>query len=365
MAKLHELFHHLKDCDGSDLHLGATLPPRIRVHGELEAVEHWAALSSDELEAMQREIVTEEQWQEYESCGDLDFAYALESVARFRANYLRQENGAGAVFRIIPERILTADDLGLPDAVRKLADLQRGLVLVTGPTGSGKSTTLAAIIDSINDTYSKHIVTIEDPVEFVHPNKKCVLSQREVGTDATSFGAALRVAIRQDADVVLVGEMRDLETIGLAITAAEMGMLVFGTLHTNSAAKTVDRLIDAFPANQQNQIRTTLAESVVAIVSQLLLRTADGNGRCAAHEILLKTSGLPNIIREGNTPMIKSIIQGGGSVGMQTMDDALFGLVEAGRVTATTAMSKATEKARFEPLAKKEERAAALESARV
>lgn len=365
MARLHELFRLLKDRDASDLHLGATLAPRIRVHGELEAVEHWEALSSDELEAMQREIVTEEQWQEYESCGDLDFAYGLEGVARFRANYLRQENGPGAVFRIIPERILTVDELGLPDAVRKLADLQRGLVLVTGPTGSGKSTTLAAIIDSINNTYSKHIVTIEDPVEFVHPNKKCVISQREVGSDATSFAAALRVAIRQDADVVLVGEMRDLETISLAITAAEMGMLVFGTLHTNSAAKTVDRLIDAFPANQQNQIRTTLAESVVAIVSQLLLRTADGAGRCAAHEILLKNSGLPNIIREGNTPMLKSIIQGGGSIGMQTMDDALFQLVESGRITATTAMSKASEKGNFELLAKKEERAAARAPAQV
>ena len=365
MARLHELFRHLKDHDGSDLHRGATQPPRIRVHGELEVVEHWAALSSDELEAMQREIVTEEQWQEYESSGDLDFAYGLEGVARFRANYLRQENGAGAVFRIIPERILTVEELGLPDAVRKLADLRRGLVLVTGPTGSGKSTTLAAIIDRINNTYSKHIVTIEDPVEFVHPNKKCVISQREVGTDTTSFAAALRVAIRQDADVVLVGEMRDLETISLTITAAEMGMLVFGTLHTNSAAKTVDRLIDAFPANQQNQIRTTLAESVVAIVSQLLLRTADGDGRCAAHEILLKTSALPNIIREGNTPMLTSIIQGGRSFGMQTMDDSLFELVESGRVTAKAAMSKATEKSHFETLAKKEERVAARAQAQV
>ncbi len=358
MARLDELLHYLKDHDGSDLHLGATLPPRIRVYGELEDVERRAALSSDELEAMQRELVTAEQWQEYESSGDLDFAYGLEGVARFRANYLRQENGAGAVFRIIPERILTVDELGVPDAVRKLADLQRGLVLATGPTGSGKSTTLAAIIDRINDTYSKHIVTIEDPVEFVQPNKKCVISQREVGPDATSFAAALRVAIRQDADVVMVGEMRDLDTIALAITAAEMGMLVFSTLHTNSAAKTIDRLIDAFPASQQNQIRATLAESVVAIVSQELLRTADGEGRCAAFEILLTTSGLPNIIREGNTPMLKSIIQGGRSVGMQTMDDALFKLVESGRVTATAAMAKADDKARFEAQAQQEERAA-------
>ncbi len=365
MARLHELFRYLKDQDGSDLHLGATMPPRIRVHGEIETVESWAALSSEELEAMQREIVSEEQWKEYESSGDLDFAYGLEGVARFRANYLRHENGAGAVFRIIPEKILTVEELDLPEAVRKLADLRRGLVLVTGPTGSGKSTTLAAIIDSINKRYSKHIVTIEDPVEFVHPNKKCVISQREVGTDATSFAAALRVAIRQDADVVLVGEMRDLETVSLAITAAEMGMLVFGTLHTNSAAKTVDRLIDAFPANQQNQIRATLAESVVAIVSQLLLRTADGAGRCAAHEILLSTSGLPNIIREGNTPMIKSIIQGGRSAGMQTMDDALLDLVDSGRVTAKVAMAKATEKAPFEALAATEGRTATRPQAQV
>ncbi|MFQ5742667.1 MAG: type IV pilus twitching motility protein PilT [Acidobacteriota bacterium] len=356
MARLNELFRYLKSHDGSDLHLGATRSPRVRVHGELEDVDNWSVLSHDELLTMQREIVSDEQWQEYESSGDLDFAYALEGVARFRANYLRQENGAGAVFRIIPEKILTLDELGVPDAVCKLADLRHGLVLVTGPTGSGKSTTLAAIIDRINDTYAKHIVTIEDPVEFIHPNKKCVVSQREVGTDATSFAAALRVAIRQDADVVLVGEMRDLETIALAITAAEMGMLVFGTLHTNSATKTIDRLIDAFPAERQNQIRTTLAESVVAIVSQQQLRIADGSGRCAAHEILLKTGGLPNIIREGNTPMLKSIIQGGRAVGMQSMDDSLFQLVKTGRVTAKSAMSKATGKARFEPLLKREER---------
>ncbi len=268
----------------------------------------------------------------------------------FPRQLLRQENGAGAVFRIIPEKIVPLEKLNLPKAIETLAHLQQGLVLVTGPTGSGKSTTLAAIIDRINTTYSKHIVTIEDPVEFVHKNKKSVFSQREVGDDTQSFGAALRAAIRQDADVILVGEMRDLETISLAITAAEMGALVFGTLHTNGAAKTIDRLIDAFPADEQEQIRTTLSESVAGIVSQLLLRTADGHGRCAVNEILLKTPGLPNVIREGNTPMIQTIIQSGKTVGMQTMDDALMALVEQKRITGHEAYMKAMNKQRFENL---------------
>ena len=355
MARMHELFRHLKAIGGSDLHLAATLVPRIRVHGELEDVEGWEVLSDEALRELLREIANEEQWRSYESCGDLDFAYGLEGVARFRANYLRQENGAAAVFRIIPEKILTLEQLGLPESIEGLAHTRHGLVLVTGPTGSGKSTTLAAIIDRINKTYEKHIVTIEDPVEFVHQNRRCVLSQREVGTDTPSFAAALKVAVRQDADVVLVGEMRDLETISLAITAAEMGTLVFGTLHTNSAAKTIDRLIDAFPAEEQNQIRTTLAESIVGIVSQLLLPTADGNGRCAVHEIMLKTSGLANIIREGNTPMLQSIIQGGRSKGMCMMDDSLFEKVELGKITARAASLKAQDKARFEELIEEEE----------
>ena len=357
MARIHQLFRTLKEIGGSDLHLAATLRPRIRVHGELEDVDGWDTLTDPDLRELLREIASEEQWQDYENCGDLDFAYGLEGVARFRANYLRQENGAAAVFRIIPEKILTLEQLGLPEAIEGLAHTRQGLVLVTGPTGSGKSTTLAAIIDRINDTYEKHIVTIEDPVEFVHPNKKCVLSQREVGTDTPSFAAALKVAVRQDADVILVGEMRDLETIGLAITAAEMGALVFGTLHTNSAAKTIDRLIDAFPAEEQNQIRTTLAESVVGIVSQLLLQTRDGKGRCAVHEILLKTSGLANVVREGNTPMLQSIIQGGRGQGMCMMDDSLFEKVEKRKITARAAYAKAQDKARFEPLVEREESA--------
>lgn len=357
MARIHELFRYLKDTGGSDLHLAAPLGPRIRRRGELEDVDGWGPLGDEELLGILREIATADQWQEYVRCGDLDFAYGLEGVARFRANFMRQENGAAAVFRIIPEKILTADQLGVPDAIRGLADLHQGMVLVTGPTGSGKSTTMAAIIDLINSKYVKHIVTIEDPVEFVHPNRKCVFSQREVGADTESFAAALKVAVRQDADVVLVGEMRDLETISLAITAAEMGTLVFGTLHTNSAGKTIDRLIDAFPAEEQPQVRTTLAESITGIVSQLLLPTADGKGRCAVHEVLLRTSGLANIIREGNTPMLQSIIQGNRNRGMCMMDDSLQEAVESGRITAEAAFMKATDKARFEPLVKKEKAA--------
>jgi twitching motility protein PilT len=354
MARLHELFHYLRDNKGSDLHLAAGLEPRTRVHGALEPIPGWPVLDHEALSGLLQEITTDAQWEEYQRSGDLDFAYGLEGIARFRANYLRQENGAAAVFRIIPEKIVPLEDLRLPKAIETLAHLQQGLVLVTGPTGSGKSTTLAAVIDRINSTYQKHIVTIEDPVEFVHQNKMSIFSQREVGVDTESFGAALRAAIRQDADVILVGEMRDLETISLAVTAAEMGALVFGTLHTNGAANTINRLIDAFPAEEQAQIRTTLAESVAGIVSQLLLKTADGQGRCAVNEILLKTPGLPNIIREGNTPMITTIIQSGKNQGMQLMDDALMGFVEEKRITAHEAFMKAMNKSRFEALVKEE-----------
>ena len=355
MARIDQLFAYLKDNEGSDLHLRAGLPPRMRRWGDLVDVEGWDPLSHEELRDLLREIVTDEQWEDYESCGDLDFAYGLPGVARFRSNFLRQETGAGAVFRIIPERIRTCEELGMPAAIRNLAHLQQGLVLVTGPTGSGKSTTMAAIINEINENYVKHILTIEDPVEFIHENKKSVFSHREVGTEATSFGAALKVAVRQDADVILVGEMRDLDTISLAVTAAEMGTLVFGTLHTNSAAKTIDRLVDAFPAEQQGQIRVTLAESVTAIVSQLLVKTADGHGLATAFEILLKTSGLPNIIREGNTPMLLSVIQGGKKRGMCTMDDSLAAMVGEGRITARAAYMKAQNKARFAELVQKQE----------
>jgi twitching motility protein PilT len=350
MARIDELLSRVKEKKGSDLHLAAGQAPRLRIRGELSPAEGWQELDDAAVRALLREIASAEQWQEFETHRDLDFAYALDGVGRFRVNYLVQQNGASAVLRLIPETILSVEDLGLPKAIESLAHVDQGLVLVTGPTGSGKSTTLAAIIDRINETRPCHIITIEDPVEFVHRNKKAVVSHREVGKHSRGFGPALRSAVRQDADVVLVGEMRDHETISLAITAAEMGLLVFGTLHTNGAVKTIDRVIDVFPADEQNQVRLSLSESLAGIVSQLLLPTADGKGRCAAHEILLRTSGLPNVIREANTPMLHSIIQSGKSIGMQAMDDVLFDLAKAGRVLPADAHAKALNKARFEPL---------------
>src|SRR5262245_4016103 len=350
MARLDQLLARVKELKGSDLHLAAGVTPRLRLRGELTPAEGWEVLDDRAARELMRELVSAEQWQEFETQRDLDFAYAIPSVGRFRANYLRQENGAAAVFRLIPEAILSVEELGLSPAIASLAQLEKGLVLVTGPTGSGKSTTLAALIDQINASHARHIVTIEDPVEFVHGNKRSVLSHREVGKHTAGFGSALRSAVRQDADVVLVGELRDCETIGLAITAAEMGLLVFGTLHTNSAIKTIDRVIDAFPAEEQNQVRISLSESLAAVVSQLLLPSKDGKGRIAVYEILLRTSGLPNVIREGNTSMLQSLIQSGKSAGTQAMDDALFDAVKAERVLAADAYAKATNKQRFEPL---------------
>ena len=354
MARLDDLLRVLKTEGGSDLHLVAGLEPRIRVHGELRPANGWATLTDRDVRELLRELAQERHWSQYEQTNDTDFAYGLQGVARFRVNYFAQENGAAAVFRLIPEKIVPLEDLALPKAIEGLAHLEQGLVLVTGPTGSGKSTTLAAIIDKINRAYSKHVVTIEDPVEFVHESKKCLFSHREVGQHTEGFSPALRAAIRQDADVVLVGEMRDQETMALAITAAEMGLLVFGTLHTANAAKSIDRIIDAFSAKEQDQVRLSLSESLAAVVSQLLLPTADGKGRIAVNEILLRTPGLPNVIREGNTPMLFSIIQSGRAVGMQAMDDALFALAKEGRILAQDAYLKAMDKQRFEPLVAKD-----------
>ena len=347
MAKLDELLCMLKEQGGSDLHLAAGITPRMRKSGALRPIPGWPVLSDADLRRVMPEICHANQWASFEAESDLDFTYAIPNVARFRANYFMQENGVGAVFRVIPEKILTLDQLKMPQVIRDLSKLRSGLVLVTGPTGSGKSTTLAAIIHEINITYHRHIVTIEDPVEFVHTPQKSVFSHREVGSHTDGFDGALRAAIRQDADVILVGEMRDPETISLAITAAEMGALVFGTLHTNNAVKTIDRLVDAFPAKQQDSVRISIAASLQGIVAQLLLPTADGKGRCAANEILIRTPGVGNIIREGNTNMLRSLIQGGKAQGMQTMDDALAALVEEGKIRREDAYTKAEEKQRF------------------
>jgi twitching motility protein PilT len=354
MPELDRLLRHLKEKGGSDLHLAAGMEPRVRVRGELVTVPDWAPLDDAKLRALLQPIASERHWKEWTETHDVDFAYGLEGVARFRANYFVQEHGAGAVFRIIPEQVVSLEALSLPPAIAKLADLRAGLVLVTGPTGSGKSTTLAAIIDKINREHSRHVVTIEDPVEFVHANVRSVLSHREVGHHTQGFADALRAAVRQDADVVLVGEMRDRETISMALAAAEMGLLVFGTLHTSGAAKTIDRIVDAFPASEQGQVRLSLSESLAAVVSQLLLPGKDGKGRVAANEILLRTLALPNLIREGNTPMMNSVIQSGRKDGMQTMDDSLLALVQAGRIDPREAYRKAADKARFESMAPSE-----------
>jgi twitching motility protein PilT len=349
MARIDTLLRYLKKNSGSDLHLIAGVEPRARLRGSLEVVEGASELTDAELKALLREITSEAQWREYEEKLELDFAYGIAGVGRFRANYFNQASGTAAVFRLIPEQIKTLEELSMPPAVERLAHLRSGLVLVTGPTGSGKSTTLAAIIHQINELYAKHIITIEDPIEFVHKDRASIISQREVGTHTKTFDSALRAAIRQNPDVILVGEMRGRE-VELAIRAAEMGALVFGTLHTNSAAKTVDRLIDIFPTEEQEQIRIGLSEALAGVVSQILVPSADGSGRVAAVEILLKTSGLPNIIREGNTPQLLNVIQSGKQAGMQCMDEALEVLVRQGKVRAKDAYQRALDKTAFEKL---------------
>jgi twitching motility protein PilT len=274
-------------------------------------------------------------------------AYELGDEARFRCNFFYQHRGIGAVFRIIPTKILSLEQLNLPEILKTVAQLKQGLVLVTGPTGSGKSTTLAAVINYINETRDAHIITIEDPLEFIHPNKKCLFTQREIGAHATSFAEALKVASRENPDIILVGEMRDLETISLALTCAELGILVFGTLHTNSASKTIDRIINAFPSEQQEQTRTMLAESLKSVVAQQLLKTKDGNGRCAANEILIGSTALASMIREGKISQINSLIQTGTGSGMQTMDQHLMQLIKSDTITPQAAYERAIDKGIF------------------
>jgi twitching motility protein PilT len=347
MNKIDALFDEMMAKKGSDLHLQEGHPPRIRLHGHIHPLDQ-PDLTAASLKDMLREICSEQQWEQYWSTGDLDFAYQMGEKARFRANFFRYVDGFGAIFRIIPSKVLTLDDLEAPDVFKTFANLRSGLVLVTGPTGSGKSTTLAAIIDFINSTRVKKIITIEEPVEFVHPIKKSLIVHREVGEDTVSFASGLRGAIRSDANVILVGEMRDRETIELALTATEMGVLVFGTLHTNSAPKTVDRIIDVFPAKQKPAIRSILSNSLRGIVAQQLLRSADGKRRWAAHEILMYTPPLQGIIRHGDSNKVTSYIQTGRKMGMITLDDRLLELVQEGKVTKEEAYKKAQEKSRFQ-----------------
>lgn len=349
MAKIDAFLKAMVQLGGSDLHLCSTMQPKTRIHGDLTALD-FPAISADEMLGIMEEIATQEKWQWFLENKDQDFAYEIPGLARFRVNFMNNHFGPGAVLRIIPTKIKTLDEMKLPGVLREVCQYNRGLVLVTGPTGSGKSTTLAAMMDYINDTQSKHIITIEDPIEFVHPNKKSVIVQREVGADTDSFGVALRGAMRADPDIILVGEMRDLETMNLALTCASMGMLVFGTLHTNNAPKTVDRIIDTFPSEQQPQIRAMLAQSLTAVISQLLCKTADGKGRIATHEILLNHEALPATIREGQISNIRSIIEQSSGRGMKTMDSDLMRIYNEGIISATEAFMKATNKADFEHL---------------
>jgi len=353
MAKIDAYFQEMKDRGASDLHMIIGFPPMLRLRGELTPTEH-PVLTAESNRDFLFEILTEDQQSILENHRDFDMAYELEGVARFRCNFLYQHRGVGAVFRLIPTDILTLEQLQLPPVLKAISMLKRGLVLVTGPTGSGKSTTLAAMINYINEVRDAHIITIEDPLEFVHSNKKCLFTQREIGTHALSFADALKVASREDPDIILVGEMRDITTISLALTCAELGILVFGTLHTNNAAKTIDRIINVFPADQQEQTRTMLAESLSAVVAQQLLKTKDGKARCAAIEILLGTPALATSIREGKISQINSLIQTGSASGMQSMDQHLLQLVREGRITARAAYEKAIDKKIFETMMGKE-----------
>lgn len=346
MAKIDAFFKLMHDQGASDLHLISGSQPILRVHGDMERVKY-KALENDELKAMLYEIAPENKIKVFEETGDVDFAYEIPNLARYRANYFQQKWGVGAVFREIPSTILTAEQLGLPKVITKLSMLHQGMILVTGPTGSGKSTTLAAMMDYVNRNKKSHIITVEDPVEFVHKSQSCIVNHREVGVHTKGFKSALRGALREDPDIILVGEMRDLETIELALEAASTGHLVFGTLHTQSAAKTVDRIIDVFPAHQQSQIRTTLSESLKGVVAQNLFKRIDKKGRMAVLEVLVVTPAVANLIREGKTFQIPSAIQTGKKYGMQSLDDAILIALEAKKISPEDAYDKAIVKERF------------------
>ncbi len=351
MARIDAFFKLMNQEGASDLHLVSGQQPVLRIRGEMERVKY-DTLDNDSLKGMLYEITPEHKIKHFEETGDVDFAYEIPGLARYRANFFQQKFGVAAVFREIPSKILTVQELGMPQVIAKLAGLPRGLVLVTGPTGSGKSTTLAAIIDEANRTRKDHIITIEDPIEFVHQSQSCIVNHREVGIHTKSFSTALRGALREDPDIILVGELRDLETISLAVEAASTGHLVFGTLHTTSAAKTVDRIIEVFPASEQMQIRSTLADGIRAVISQVLFKRVDKKGRCAALEILVATSAVRNLIREAKTFQVPSMIQTGKKYGMQLLDDAIMDLLSRGWIAADDAYNKANDKTKFRPFLK-------------
>jgi twitching motility protein PilT len=335
-----ELLGRLLEMSGSDLHLTAGSPPVVRIHGDLERLEEYAPLTPRALQGMVYAILPQKLRERFEQELELDMSYSLPGRARFRVNVFMQRDAVGAVFRVIPFEIKTIDDLGLPPVVADLARFQRGFVVVTGPTGSGKSTTLASMVDVVNTERPGHIMTVEDPIEFLHKHKRCIVNQREIGADTHGFGQALKHVLRQDPDVILVGEMRDLETIGTAITAAETGHLVFATLHTQDAPQTIDRIIDVFPPHQQQQVRVQLSTTLQGIVTQQLVPTVDGHGRVAACEVMVATPAIRNLVREGKVHQIYSSMQAGGRYGMQTMDMALAAHVKAGRITQQMAFER-------------------------
>jgi len=336
-----------KEQGASDLHISAGLPPLLRLRGQLVRLE-MAALTRDDARAAIYDVLSDAQKKVFEERRDIDFALDIPGVSRFRANILVQERGLAAVFRVIPNKIKTLEELGMPPVLKELASKERGLVVITGPTGSGKSTTLAAMIDYVNGSRAGHILTIEDPIEFVHQSKQCLVNQREVGPHTGSFANALRAALREDPDIILVGELRDLETTSLAISAAETGHVVFATLHTNSAAKTIDRIIDIFPSGQQSQVRTMLSESLEGVVAQSLLPTKDGKGRVAALEVLVGVPALRNLIREDKTAQILSVIQTGAAHGMQSLDQSLRELFMAGKISREEVMRRSNNPRLFE-----------------
>ena len=330
----------------SDLHLSSGLPPMIRVHGDIRRINLPALLHKD-VHGMVYDIMNDSQRKQYEEFFETDFSFEIPNLARFRVNAFNQNRGAAADFRVIPSTVLTLEELNCPKIFKEIANQPRGIVLVTGPTGSGKSTTLAAMVDYVNETEYGHILTIEDPIEFVHESKRCLINQREVARDTQSFNAALRSSLREDPDVILVGEMRDLETIRLALTAAETGHLVFGTLHTSSAAKTIDRIVDVFPAAEKDMVRAMMSESLRAVISQTLLKTKDGSGRVAAHEIMIGTPAIRNLIRENKVAQMYSSIQTGQNIGMQTLDQCLADMVRRNIVSSAEARMRAQNKDSF------------------